>query len=146
MTLDISAQTTFEWYSKLDVDKIIYPGQKHIFKQQCLPGEDSLIVNGVLIFHNSNIKDIAECRFKQIVKDTIITQIEFASSNRSASNDIVSFYESKLHHEFSSSNVKKTTIKLAKAVINEQSYFLILIKSRKTTILTIRSWSEVQFN
>lgn len=77
-------QSIFEWYKVIHVDKIEMPGNKILFTQNCMPEEDSLIVNGSIRFKNATNEQYGDFVYVRNVKDTIYTDLEvwFKGGNR----------------------------------------------------------------
>ena len=87
--------TRFEWVSHTTFDTIKNIGQKHLFYQRCDPQSDSLIANGILIFKNTSILNIPQCKYEISITDTIIKSITI-STNSKPNTAALRLYASKL--------------------------------------------------
>lgn len=74
--------TRFEWVSHTTFDTIKNIGQKHLFYQRCDPQSDSLIANGILVFKNTSILNIPQCKYEISIIDTVIKSITISTNSK----------------------------------------------------------------
>jgi|GEM_PF-6405641 len=87
------SQTTLEWIKKSEFDYINLPGQKLIFKQLCTTETDSILANGEATFMHAKIKDLGECSYTRVFKDTIISKVELYTANKKNRDPFIAYFK-----------------------------------------------------
>lgn len=101
------SQTTLEWIKKSEFDYINLPGQKLIFKQLCTIETDSVLANGEATFMHAKIKDLGECSYTRVFKDTIISKVELYTTNKKNRDPFIAYFKKLVNNDYKVVESKK---------------------------------------
>lgn len=101
------SQTTLEWIKKSEFDYINLPGQKLIFKQLCTTETDSILANGEATFMHAKIKDLGECSYTRVFKDTIISKVELYTANKKNRDPFIAYFKKLVNDDYKVVESKK---------------------------------------
>jgi hypothetical protein len=123
------AQTTYEWSSYNKFDTIHNIGKRHIFKQFCYKGADSLISDGTLIFSNATIGNISACKYSIFVTDTIIQSIMINTFSKASTIELYNYVN---NLSINCIPIEFNKIRISNYVITDINitYLLIYIESK----------------
>lgn len=135
------SQVTFEWNSNLKLDNIQLPGGRHLFYQQCLADQDSLIYNGRMVHNHANYSTLKDFVYIQNVHDTIYTSVEIWFKGR-ANEDKVNFILNEFDPNYLKSNsTLKSSANVYQFLNGGHRYFAFVSYDSKkyTKIIIVRS-------
>lgn len=94
------SQTTLEWIKKSEFDYINLPGQKLIFKQLCTTETDSILSDGSATFLHAKIKDLGECSYTRVFKDTIVSKVELYTTNKRNRDAFIAYFKKLVNEDY----------------------------------------------
>jgi len=125
------SQKKFEWVGNTNFSGPQYPGKKHLFIQFCLPKEDTLVTNGVLIFSGANFKDIGSCSYSQYVKDTIYTKCEIECKTKETTAKLKSYFEKVVGSNYNTQKFGKMKIYSWNVKLEDRELLFVLSIGKK---------------
>lgn len=102
-----------EWVSKSNYDTIVYTGLKQTVIQLCDTEVDSIITTGTLTFSNANIRNIGECVYIYVLKDTIINKVEIRTKGKNGFIALKKYFEKIVNTHYIETNIGSNSISTA---------------------------------
>lgn len=125
------AQKSYTFKNEVTFDKIILPGEKHLFDVCSETEKEAILVDGELIFEKAIIKDFGDCMYKQFIEDSTSYKCQIYSLDKKTAKKIIDYYNTLTIGKQSGSQTSDTGTNFNTVTINGIKYYVILHRSKK---------------